>query len=68
MPVQINTKDLMKGIALIARATQNPLARPLIEKLLPELGVSAEDMATLSAHDADYDKWIAAAQARVEQK
>lgn len=62
MPIRINTKDLMKGMALIAKATQHPMAKQILERVLPELGVSADDMATLRSHDADYDRWIAAAE------
>lgn len=50
---------LRKGIAYIQKATEDPRTMAVIAKVLPKLGVSPTDLASLDVNHQDYQQWLA---------
>jgi len=54
MPTTIDTKDVLKWIERGEKVLRSPLVRPLIMKMLPDLGLTAEQIAALDQRHQDY--------------
>lgn len=62
--MKINIQDVMRGIAIIEKATNHPMAKPLLMKVLPQLGVTEDEMTQLEGNHQDYQRWLADAERR----
>lgn len=62
----INIADVVKGIALIERATASPFVRAALVELLPKFGLTPEQQAQVDANYADYVAWEADARRRAD--
>lgn len=62
--MNIKLQDVMRGIAIIEKATNHPMAKPLLMKVLPQLGVSEDEMTQLEGNHQDYQRWLAEAEQR----
>jgi hypothetical protein len=60
----INLKDIAKGIDLIVKGSQHPLAKTVLRSVLPDLGLTPAQLAELDATHADYQARKARAQKR----
>ena len=64
----VNLSDIVKGIALIERATNSPLVRGAITAILPRFGLTPEQIAHLAENHADYVDWEAEARRAAGQE
>ncbi len=62
--MKFDTLALAKAIATIEAIVKNPMIHGALVALLPSFGLSADDIAEMKQHHADYVKWEAEARAR----
>jgi len=64
--MKINIEGIIKGISLIEQATQSPLVKLALVKLLPSFGLTPEEVALVESHHSDYVDWEAEARRKAE--
>ena len=62
--MKIDTVALAKAIATIEAIVKNPMVHGTLVALLPSFGLSAEDIAEMKRHHAEYVKWEEEARTR----
>ncbi len=64
MPRSIDLQAVLKGIALIEKATSSPLVKAAIIHLLPDFGLTPEEIAHLDSNHEDYQRMLKEAHQR----